>query len=146
MVHHVLHPFNQNTSQQVFFSEWTTTEHQKPKTLSPPPKHNSRASISAKSSSLFGFGMRRSRTHPFLHIARCLKLWNVFTYLRVQQVSLFSLPLFMKCSELAILLYKEFGKCSEPPIHLYKEFGAYWAYFNSLDRSVEALLWAFYFL
>ena len=112
--------------------------------------HNSRASISGKSS-LFGFGMRRSRTHPFLHITRCLKLRNVFSFLltfvfSTQQLSLFSLPLFTKCSEPAILLYKDFGKCSEPPIHLHKELGAYWAYFNSLDRSVEALLWAFYFL
>ena len=100
--------------------------------------HNSRASISGKSYSLFGFGMRRSRTHPFLHITRCLKLRNVFSFLLTFVFSsslCFPFPFSRSAQSLQFSYIRSLGSA-----------GAYWAYFNSLDRSVEALLWAFYFL
>ena len=81
------YPFSCWLSSSLFDNSGTTAEYQKPKTPSPPLSHNSGASISCKSSSLSMSGMRRSRTHHFLHTARCLKLRNGFTYLRVLQLS-----------------------------------------------------------
>ena len=78
MVHHVLHPFGQNTSQQVFFFRKDHDGIPITKDSLPSPSHNSRASISGKSSSLSKFGMQRRRTHPFLHTAQCLKIHNCF--------------------------------------------------------------------
>ena len=88
-------------------SKGTTAEYQKPNTPSPPPSHNSRTSISGKSS-LSSLGIRRSRTHHFLHTARCLKLLNGFTYLSylcVMRLYLLSSPFFFSgCSKLDIAI------------------------------------------
>ena len=112
--------------------------------------HNSRASISGKSSYLFGFGMRRSRTHPFLPITRCLKLRKVFSFLLTFVFSsslCFPFPFSRSAQSLQFSYIRSLGSAQSLQFtYIVKEFGAYWAYFNSLDRSVEALLWAFYFL